>query len=130
MGERGNMTETDAKEFIQSYKKLESKKYVLNHLKSVHSMDNLEVLEKEYHEICLKIQMIEASLAVLKEQEREVIDLHLIKNYTWNEIMDIFEKQYGIEHIYSERTFKRIQKKALLKIYNFLEEMDMEMYVS
>lgn len=124
------MTETDAKEFIQSYKKLESKKYVLNHLKSVHSMDNLEVLEKEYHEICLKIQMIEASLAVLKEQEREVIDLHLIKNYTWNEIMDIFEKQYGIEHIYSERTFKRIQKKALLKIYNFLEEMDMEMYVS
>lgn len=125
-----NMTEADAKEFIQSYKKLESKKYVLNHLKSVHKMDNSEVLEKEYHEICLKIQMMEASLAVLKEREREVIDLHLIQNYTWNEIMDIFEKQYGMEHNYSERTFKRIQKKALLKISAFLEEMDMEGHVS
>lgn len=66
---------------------------------------------------------------MLSKEEKEIISLHLIENFKWNEVTELYEKQMGAGYSYSERSFKRIQKSALHKIETFLCKNKWENYL-
>lgn len=120
------MAEETVKEFIKSYSELKARRDIIDKIRNYsHNEDN----EKEYSQLVIKIQIIESSLALLTEDEKKIILLHLVENVKWNEIKSIYEQQLGTEFNYSERTFMRIQKNALKKIEDFISKNEFEQYI-
>lgn len=113
----------DIKRFIKSYPELKAKKEITDKINkfSSDSRDN-----KEYSLMEIKIQIIESCLKILTKDEREILYAHLIDNLKWSEIVDLKSNKNSI---YSERTYKRIQKIALSKIENFIDENKIENYI-
>ena len=113
----------DIKRFIKSYSELKAKKEITDRINkfSSDSRDN-----KEYSLMEIKIQIIESCLKILTKDEREILYAHLIDNLKWSEIVDLKSNKNSI---YSERTYKRIQKSALSKIENFIDENKIENYI-
>lgn len=113
----------DIKRFIKSYPELKAKKEITDKINkfSSDSRDN-----KEYSLMEIKIQIIESCLKILTKDEREILYAHLIDNLKWSEIVDLKSNKNSI---YSERTYKRIQKSALSKIENFIDENKIENYI-
>ena len=121
------MTEEAVKSFLKSYSELKARRDILDKIQS-YSRDMDE--SNTYSQLMIKIQIIESSLEILTEDEKQVILLHLINNVKWTEIEELYEKQVGMELNYSNRTFKRIQKNALKKIEDFISKNKFEQYVS
>lgn len=121
------MTEEAIKSFLKSYSELKARRDILDKIQS-YSRDMDE--SNTYSQLMIKIQIIESSLEILTEDEKQVILLHLINNVKWTEIEELYEKQVGMELNYSNRTFKRIQKNALKKIEDFISKNKFEQYVS
>lgn len=111
---------------MKSYKKLKAQKEVLEKIIAA-SPDAAQ--EKEYATLMIKLQIIESGLQVLSPDEREIISLHLIENRKWSEIARQFQERPTTGSAYSERSFKRIQKEALRKIGNFIQENHFEQYI-
>ncbi len=70
------MTENDVKSLFKSMKKLKAKKEVLK---------CIEKADHEYNQLCRIIHIAENSLDSLSESEREIIQMHLIDGYTWEQ---------------------------------------------
>lgn len=126
------MTIASVKALIISLPKLKSRKRILSKFieLSAENDQKRQETEQEYREIIFKIQILEASLMILTQEESNIVYMHIMQGYTWNEIMKVYEKMYEKEFRRSERTLKRIQETALKKIVQFIEETKVEEYVS
>ncbi len=114
------MSESDVKVLLKSMKKLKAKKEILNCVKKP---------DDEYEKISKIVYMIEISLAILNEDEREVLQMHLIDELTWEQVMIQYEKDHGKQNGYCKRTYERMQRKALRRIREVIESSGLEMLV-
>jgi len=128
------MTEETVKEFIKSYSELKARRDVIDKIRKYSDDENRhkegDDFDKEYSQLDIKIQIIESALEILPRDEKEIIFLHLIDDIKWREVKLIYEKQFGTELTYSERTFARMQKNALKKIEEFLLKNKLEQYIN
>ena len=115
------MSENDVKSLLKSMKKLKAKKEVLKCLGKA---------EHEYDHLCRMIYALENSLESLNEIEREIIQMHLVDGYTWEQVMTQYEECHGKQNGYSKRTFERIQQKAIRSILEIIENSEFEELLS
>lgn len=62
------------------------------------------------------IAMLDCCLALLSDDEKFVVETHLIKGCDWIRVVDEYKKSRGIECEKTERTLKSYQKRALEKM--------------
>ena len=111
------MTENDIKSSFKSLKKLKAKKEVLK---------CIEKADHEYNQLCRIIHIAENSLDSLSESERDIIQMHLIDGYTWEQIMNQHERYHGQQNVQSKRTYERIQQKALKQILGIIDSGELD----
>lgn len=122
------MTLQSTIKLLKSLPLLKRKHKIITAYSQIASSDQ-NIIHEDIIHTSLLIEMIETCLTVLTDEERFVIETHLIKNYTWLQIESLFEQQWGPEHMRSERTLKRMQKNALCKIADFMNNYEIEKYV-
>ena len=71
-----------------------------------------------------EIYDISAWLELLTIEERFIVQTHLINGLDWARTNVEYEQKWGIVNGRSERTLKRIQSKAILRIANFLNNLE------
>lgn len=86
-------------------------------------------MKNRYEKLSLQLHIIESCLSVLKEKDKYVIENHLINQKTWEETYILFEERWGTLNGRSIRTLKRMQKKALQEMLDFLHSSKMEIYL-
>lgn len=111
------MSENDIKFLLKSLKKLRAKREVLRCLNKENSY---------YQNICKIIYIMESSLDILKESEKEIIQMHLVDGFTWEQVVIQFEKQHGKQNGYSRRTYERMQQKALKQILGIVKNNEID----
>lgn len=111
------MTENDVKSLFKSLKKLKAKKEVLK------CMENTN---HAYEQLCRIIHIVENSLDSLSINEREIIQMHLIDGYTWEQVMNHHERYRGLQNVLSKRTYERIQQKALKQILGIIDSSELD----
>lgn len=104
--------------FIKSYSVLKAKKAVMDSISLLNEGD-----KEDYERIKIQIQMIDSAMSLLTKEEKTIITLHLMDELKWNEISE------SLQGYYSERTLKRMQKKAVDKIENFVYSNHFEKYI-
>ncbi|MCM1183032.1 MAG: hypothetical protein NC337_06640 [Roseburia sp.] len=109
------MTDEDMKILLKSIKKLNAKKEVLEALKKT---------DEEYDKLCAVIDSVEYALGSLSNEEREIIEMHLIQGNPWHRVIAKYEEKHGQMQGYSERTYKRIQQKAIKQLADIIEEAE------
>ena len=114
------MSESDVKVLLKSIKKLKAKKEILSCVKKE---------DDEYEKLSKIIYMIESSLEILNESEREVLQMHLIDELTWEQVVTQYEKCHGKQNGYCKRTYERIQRKALKRIREVIENSGLEEFI-
>ena len=62
------------------------------------------------------VEMIKDVCNILEDEEKFIIQTHLICHHTWTETTEMFSKKFGYEKERSERTLKRFQNKAIQKM--------------
>ncbi len=114
-----------AREMLSSLPKLRSKMKILEKEKEL-IKEQKKVREEfmtDYIQVAMDLEIAEASMGILSKREQEIVERHIIWKYTWNEIIEEYEKERGFENALSERSLKRIQENALRKIEDFLVEI-------
>lgn len=111
------MSENDVKTLLRSMKKLNARREVLK---------CLEKTDNEYNYICKIIYIMDNSLKILSEDEREIIRMHLIEGDTWEQVIVQYEDGHGKQNGYSRRTYERIQQKSVKKILEVIENSEID----
>lgn len=111
------MTESQLKTYLLDFKSIQITASLWNsHPALRSSVEN----QKIYENLLLQVAVLENALIILDPVERFIIETHLIEHKTWDETAGIFEEKCGIQNGRSERTYKRLQAKALKKIFTFI----------
>lgn len=76
----------------------------------------------------LQVELIEKALQILEEEEKLVIESHLIAKKNWNNTYKIYEDKWGMHNACSLRTLKRMQTRGLHKMLDFIKKSDLEKY--
>ena len=114
-----------ARELLSSLPKLRSKMKILEKEKEL-IKEQKKVREEfmtDYIQVAMDLEIAEASMGILSKQEQDIVEKHIIWKYTWNEIIEEYEKERGFENALSERSLKRIQENALKKVDEFLRDV-------
>ena len=111
------MTEKDVKSLFKSLKKLKAKKEVIKCMKNA---------DHAYELLCRIIHIAENSLDSLSENEMEIIQMHLIDGYTWEQVTNQHEKYHGQQNVLSKRTYERIQQKALKQVLGIIDSSELD----
>ncbi|MDE6619961.1 MAG: hypothetical protein K2K74_05640 [Lachnospiraceae bacterium] len=111
------MTENDIKLLFRSMKKLKARRDILECLKK---------MDSEYEQICKVLYVMENSLEILSENEREIIQMHLVEGGTWERVITQYEERHGRQNGYSKRTYERIQQRAVAELLEIIENSDLE----
>ena len=114
------MTENDVKLLFKSMKKLKAKREILK---------CLEKTDAEYDQICKILYVMENSLDVMSESEREIIQMHLVEGTTWERVITQYEERHGRQNGYSKRTYERLQQKALKRLVEVIGNSDIESFL-
>jgi len=103
--------EETIRKIFRSYRKIESD-YLL--LSSIENIDDVKFIKK------LKQQrgIIFSWFQLLDDNERFIVEKHLIAGLPWSMVQIEFENRWGIMQSRHERTLKRMQAKAIKKIVN------------
>lgn len=89
--------------------------------------DNLEIQQKiKIH--LLQIEILTKGLQILNEDEKFVIQMHLVSKLSWNKVWKLYEDKWGIQNGRSIRTLKRMQHRGLQKLLGFIIESNVEVY--
>ena len=114
-----------AREMLSSLLKLRSKMKILEKERELLIEQTREKVEftTDYIQTAMDLEIAEASMGILSKREHEIVEKHIIWKYTWNEIIEEYEKERGFENALSERSLKRIQENALKKVDEFLREV-------
>lgn len=67
-----------------------------------------------------QFRIIEETLNILSQNEKFIIETHLVYHHTWTETSKLFSESNGENCERSERTLKRIQSRALKKMVDFI----------
>lgn len=78
--------------------------------------NNETIINNTYYENKRIVEMIKDVWKVLEDEEKFIIQTHLICHHTWIETTEMFSKKFGYEKERSERTLKRFQNKAIQKM--------------
>ena len=81
-------------------------------------------LEKQYNELILKKGIIECWIQLLPDDERFLVQTHMIQGLDWAKTIAEYEKDWGVINGRSERTLKRIQAKAIKRIVECMNEIE------
>lgn len=117
------MTKKQLKEIFHTFKALRAEKKLLQEYTYPESVLDIESKCKDQF---IQWEIITVSLSVLNEKERFLIENHLIDQKTWRETSQLFAKQWGIEDGRSERTLMRIQYRALQKMTEFINRLEID----
>ena len=122
------MSEQEVKLLIKSLKTLKIKQEAMNKVEKL--TGNIMDEKEEYEKISLLITVLEAGIDILKKEEKEIVELHLVEKFTWNEIAEFYEEKVGKAFVYSDRTYKRIQQRAIRRIQEFMIEMGVDKLIA
>lgn len=89
--------------------------------------DNLDIQQKIKIQL-LQIEILTKGLQILSEDEKFVIQMHLVSKLTWNKVWKLYEDKWGIQNGRSIRTLKRMQRRGLQKMLGFIIESKVEGY--
>ena len=81
-------------------------------------------LEKEYCNLVFIKNVIECWLELLPDDERFLVQKHLIQGLDWAKVIVEYNERWGIMNGQAERTLKRIQARAIKRILNCMCEID------
>lgn len=83
-----------------------------------------DALEKEYCNLVFMKGFIECWLELLPDDERFLVQKHLIQGLDWAKVIVEYNERWGIMNGRAERTLKRIQARAIKRILNCMCEID------
>lgn len=81
-------------------------------------------MEKEYCNLVFIKNVIECWLELLPDDERFLVQKHLIQGLDWAKVIVEYNERWGIMNGRAERTLKRIQARAIKRILNCMCEID------
>ena len=119
------MTEIKLKEILRDFHTIKIHIKILENCLDIHSSKNILT---QYNKELLQMKVLMDSMALLSEDENFVINTHLICHSTWIETTKLYSKKYGNSNGKSERTLKRIQRKALKSMLKFINSLPLENY--
>lgn len=125
-----NMTQQETKKMIKTFTLHKNRLHILQNCMHSPKYNHNTTISTDLHNALLLTNIIETCLSLLSEEERFVTDLHLIQNYKWDDIEILFENRWGKANGRSERTLKRMQENALKKITAFINEANIEQYIT
>lgn len=83
-----------------------------------------DALEKEYCNLVFMKGIIECWLELLPDDERFLVQKHLIQGLDWAKVIVEYNERWGIMNGRAERTLKRIHARAIKRILNCMCEID------
>ena len=107
------------KEIISQYRTLQGEYDMRTALYSDQTLDGEALILNR------KLAVIEAWLRLLNEEERFVVQKHLVDQLPWPLLMVEYERQWGPSQARHNRTLKRFQSRALEKIAMKIEKWKM-----
>lgn len=110
------MTEIQLKKLLRQLHAAQIQNSLLEECLEI-SKNNLKTLPYDGN---VQFRIIEETLKILNQNEKFVIETHLVYHHTWIETMMLFSEQNKPDCERSERTLKRIQSKALKKMVSFI----------
>lgn len=81
-------------------------------------------LEKRYNELLLKKGIIECWIQLLPDDERFLIQTHMIQGLDWAKTIAEYDKRWGPMNGRSERSLKRTQARAIKRIVECMNEIE------
>ena len=81
-------------------------------------------LEKQYNELILKKGIIECWIQLLPDDERFLIQTHMIQGLDWAKTIAEYDKRWGPMNGRSERSLKRTQARAIKRIVECMNEIE------
>lgn len=114
------MIESQLKIFLFNLKSLRLK---LSLLENQPALRSTEDIQSTYENLLLQVTILDNALVLLNEHELFIIETHLIHHKTWEDTGRLFEEKWGLQNGRSERTYKRIQFRALQKITAFISSI-------
>lgn len=76
-----------------------------------------ELALKQMELLCAQVKLVDAWLTLLTPEERFIIETHTISGLDWARTIIEHEQKWGKEQGRSDRTLKRIQAKAIRRIW-------------
>lgn len=117
------MTEIQLKDLLSRYVFIQQEVEVLRKYESCYK----ESVENEYKRKEFRINLLFSAMKILDEKERFVIETHLVNRKSWLQTTELYDIKYGILNGRSERTLKRMQSKALMKMLDFINKLPIEL---
>ena len=115
------MNTENIKNFIRSYKKI---------CAEIMLFETLYSCTKKIEQLKKQKSVIYAWLCLLSEQENFIIYFHLVCGFSWQKVIDIYAKTWGLMETRHERTLKRIQQTAINKILDNIRINNLENEIS
>ena len=116
------MQETDVKNILTQFKRIKNTLHLLGSLSNAAHYEKIRELEKQKNIIC-------SWLELLSEEERFVLEKHLIYGLSWGKVSIEYEVQQGMNEQRHERTLKRYQSVALKKICQQIHENGLDIEI-
>lgn len=123
------MTETEVKNLLQDLVKKKIWYEIL--VECYGNKDgNQGSREERKRRLEIQIDIIEKSINVLSEEEKFIVSKHLIDGKRWKDTLAAYVEVFGKDRERSERTLKRIQKRAIGKMTKMLGKQDIEEWIN
>lgn len=116
--------ESDIRDTLMSHRRYMAERHVLetDYAEASHSHTADE--EERLAFLNRQIKRVDAWLMLLSDDERFVVENHLIAGVDIPRIVVLYQERWGNEFAKSERTIKSYQKLALRKIASFEERLE------
>ena len=115
--------ESEIRETLSSYRIYMAEWHLLATCTAETCLQPTEEAEKRATFLKRQLRRIEAWMMLLSDDERFVVEQHLIAGIDIPRIVVMYEERWGNEFAKTERTIKGYQKQALLKIEAFEQQM-------
>lgn len=112
--------ELKLKDLLYNFKELKQQAAIL---KKCPDFSHDEKVQSDYHKKAFQLTVLTSAVNILNEKEKFVIEMHLIRQMSWPEVTKLYEERYGTADSRSERTLKRMQKKAITKMEDFIRSL-------
>lgn len=116
------MNEKDIITLLKSHHKNQKMLGVLRDCSSNNSDSVL--MQNEYYVLLTKRSaLVDHWLDYVPEDEARILHLHLVEGVSWRKIAEVFDREKTDDIAFDDRTFQRMQARAIRKIFLFMREM-------
>lgn len=119
------MTETELKKILRDFHSIKAQVEILKNCLDIRKDESTLM---RYEKWSLQVKILMDSIAILSEVENFVIDTHLVCHHTWIDTTKLFSEKFGNSNGKSERTLKRIQRRAIKSMLKFINGLPIEIY--